>query len=145
MVVCTGWEKEKEIDFVPENSKLLCIHIHVHILYKICAYARARACVCVCVCVHANAHTHIPWTSHNNKSLHSESIIEIYTFKMMQETNAAYLELHTHTSQQKNSQRSVSNYPSDCYCYRCAPLIDAASFENGYTTTKQLVCSTVSK
>jgi hypothetical protein len=55
MVVCTGWEKEKEIDFVPENSKLLCIHIHVHILYKLCAYV----CVCVCLSVHMQMHTRI--------------------------------------------------------------------------------------
>jgi hypothetical protein len=29
---------------------------------------------------------------------------ELYTFKMVQETNAAYLELHTHASQWKNSK-----------------------------------------
>jgi hypothetical protein len=47
------------------------------------------------------------------------------------EKNAAYLELHTHTSRYKNSQSFVSNDPGDrCCC--CAPPLDATSFENGY-------------
>jgi hypothetical protein len=32
---------------------------------------------------------------------------ELYIFKMIQKTNAAYLELHTYTSRQKNSQSFV--------------------------------------
>jgi hypothetical protein len=54
------------------------------------------------------------------------SIKELYTFKMIQETNAAHLELHTYTSQQKNTQSFVSNDLGDCCC--CVPPLDAISF-----------------
>jgi hypothetical protein len=57
----------------------------------------------------------------------------------------AYLELHAHTSQQKNSKSFVSNDPDDCYLYYSMPLLDATSFKNGYPTTEELVCSAVSK
>jgi hypothetical protein len=32
---------------------------------------------------------------------------ELYTFKMIQKTNSAYLDLHTYTSRYKNSQSCV--------------------------------------
>jgi hypothetical protein len=54
----------------------------------------------------------------------------------------AYIELHTHTSWQKNSQSLVSNDLHDC---SCAPVLDATSSENGYLTTEELLCSTVSE
>jgi hypothetical protein len=62
---------------------------------------------------------------------------------MIQKTNAAHLELHSYTSLQKNIQSFVSNDTGDCCC--CAPQLDATSFENGYTTTEELVCSAVSE
>jgi hypothetical protein len=61
---------------------------------------------------------------------------------MKRKTNAAYLELHTHTSRYENSQRFVSNDPGDCCC---APHLDATSFENGSPTTEELACSVVSE
>jgi hypothetical protein len=76
-----------------------------------------------------------------DKTLYSVSTKELYTFEMIQKTNAAYLELHTYTSRQKNTQTFVSNGPGDC----CAPPLDVTSFQNGYPTTKELVCSAVSE
>jgi hypothetical protein len=55
---------------------------------------------------------------------------------MIQKTNAAYLEIHTYTSQDENTQSFVSNDPGDCCC--CAPPLDATSFENGYPTAEEL-------
>jgi hypothetical protein len=43
----------------------------------------------------------------------------------------------------ENTQSFVSYYPGDCCC--CAPPLDATSFENGYATTEELVCSAVSE
>jgi hypothetical protein len=55
----------------------------------------------------------------------------------------AYIELHTHTSWQKNSQEFSFKWTAyDC---SCAPLLDATSSENGYPTTEELLCSTVSE
>jgi hypothetical protein len=62
---------------------------------------------------------------------------------MIQKTNAVYSELHTRTSRYKSTQRFVSNDPGD-FC-SCAPPLDATSFENGYPTTEELVCSAVSE
>jgi hypothetical protein len=56
---------------------------------------------------------------------------------MVQKTNEVYLELHS------NTQSFVSNDTGDCCC--CAPPLDATSFENGYPTTEELVCSAVSE
>jgi hypothetical protein len=61
---------------------------------------------------------------------------------MIQKTNAAYEELHTYTSRQKNFQSFVSNDQGDCCC---TPPLDATSFENGYPTTEELVCPAVSE
>jgi hypothetical protein len=55
---------------------------------------------------------------------------------MTQETNAAYLELHTQFTE-KNSQSFVSNDLGYCCC--CMPLLDATSFENGYPTTEEFL------
>jgi hypothetical protein len=68
---------------------------------------------------------------------------EICTFKIIQNTSVTYSELHTHTSQQKNPQSQVSNDLGNCCCR--APPPNGTSFENGYPTTKKLVCSAVSK
>jgi hypothetical protein len=68
---------------------------------------------------------------------------ELYTLKIIQKTSVAYLELHTHTSQQKNSQPFVSNDPGDYCCF--ALRLKATSFENGNPITEELVCSAVSK
>jgi hypothetical protein len=62
---------------------------------------------------------------------------------MIQKTNVAYLELHTYNSQQKKTQNFVSKDPGDCCC--CTPVLEATSFENGYPTTEELVCSAVSE
>jgi hypothetical protein len=43
----------------------------------------------------------------------------------------------------KNTRSFVSNDPGDCCC--CAPPLVATSFENGYPTTEELVCSAVSE
>jgi hypothetical protein len=71
---------------------------------------------------------------------------ELYTFKMILKTNAACLELHTHTPMpvKRKTLRFVSNDPGDCFCC-CMPLLDATNFENGYSTTEELVCSAVGK
>jgi hypothetical protein len=66
---------------------------------------------------------------------------ELYTLKKIQEMNAVYLEIHTHTSQQKNYQSSALNDLDECCC--CAPLLDVTSFLNGYPTTEELLCSAV--
>jgi hypothetical protein len=58
------------------------------------------------------------------------------------ENKFGVLRTYTHSSQQK-SQSFVSNDLSDCCC--CEPQLDATSFENGYSTTRELVCSAVSK
>jgi hypothetical protein len=42
--------------------------------------------------------------------MHRVDTKEIYTFKMIQKTNAAYLELHTYTSRQKNSQKFCTHH-----------------------------------
>jgi hypothetical protein len=81
------------------------------------------------------------WFNRENTSTYRVSTKELYTFKMIQKANAAYLELHTYTSRQKNTRSFVSNDPGDCCCW--APAPDATSFENGYPTTEKLVCSAV--
>jgi hypothetical protein len=48
-----------------------------------------------------------PWDKCQAYFMHRVSTKELYIFKMIQKTNAAYLELHTFTSQQKNSQSFV--------------------------------------
>jgi hypothetical protein len=68
---------------------------------------------------------------------------QLYTFKTIQKRNAAYLEIHTHTSRQKNSQSFVSNGQGGFRC--CALPLYATTFENGYHTTDELVYSAVSK
>jgi hypothetical protein len=67
---------------------------------------------------------------------------ELYSFKMIQVRNAACLELHAHTSRQKNSHSFVSNDSGDCCC---DPPLDVTSFENYYSTTEELVCSAFSE
>jgi hypothetical protein len=67
---------------------------------------------------------------------------EIYTYKMIQKTNAAYLELHNYTSREKNTQSFVSDDTGDCCC--CELPLDATSFESGYHTTEEMVCSAFS-
>jgi hypothetical protein len=74
-------------------------------------------------------------------SIFQVRIKEIYTFKMIQKTNEAYSELHSHTSQEKNSHSFVSNNLDECWC--CALLLDAITSENGYLTIEDLVCLTV--
>jgi hypothetical protein len=59
----------------------------------------------------------------------------------MQKTNAAYLELHIYNSRLKTAKSFVQNDPGDCCC--CAPSLDATSFESGYSTTEELVCSSI--
>jgi hypothetical protein len=49
-------------------------------------------------------------------SVYKVSTSELYTFKIIQKTNAAYLELLTYTIPSKNSQSFVSNDPGDCCC-----------------------------
>jgi hypothetical protein len=68
---------------------------------------------------------------------------ELYNFKMIQNTNKACLETHTHTSRQENTQNFVLNDLGDCCC--CASPLDAISFKNGYSTTEELVCSAVTE
>jgi hypothetical protein len=63
--------------------------------------------------------------------------------KMIQKTNSAYLETHTHTNRLDSPQRFVSNVLGDCCC--CVPMLDATSFWNGCPTTEEFVCSVVSK
>jgi hypothetical protein len=75
--------------------------------------------------------------------LYRVSTKELYTFKIMQKTNAMFLKLHTYTSRYKNTQSFVLNDPGDCCC--CVPPLNATSFENGYSTTEELVYSAVSE
>jgi hypothetical protein len=67
---------------------------------------------------------------------------EIQTLRMMLKTNATFLELHTHTSRQKNSQSFVSNDPGDCCC--ALPLDAYWHLENNCPTIQELVCSAFS-
>jgi hypothetical protein len=70
-------------------------------------------------------------------------IKELYAFKIIQQTNAAVLwTSHPHQSIE-SSQSFVSNDKGVCCC--CAPPLDASSFEKGYSTTEELVCSAVSE
>jgi hypothetical protein len=43
----------------------------------------------------------------NPTALYRVNTKDLYTFKMIQKTNAAYIELHTYTSRLKNSQSFV--------------------------------------
>jgi hypothetical protein len=56
---------------------------------------------------------------------------------MIQKTNVAYLELHTDTSQYKNSWFCLKLYRW------LLLLLSSTSFENGYPTSEELVCSSV--
>jgi hypothetical protein len=56
---------------------------------------------------------------------------ELYIFKIIQETNGVYLEIHTHLCLQKNL-KDLFQITRVIFMNKCAPPLDVTSFENGY-------------
>jgi hypothetical protein len=65
---------------------------------------------------------------------------ELYTIRIIQKTNTAHLELHTHTSQHKKFKVL---FQMSQVIVVVAPLLDATNFENDYPATKELACTAI--